>query len=205
MGTGRAIWPGTAGAPGGVRVPDRVLPVRQDQLGRDDFSYGQFGRTPPVRGLADDQVCSATGTGSGRRCSRSTRRGSPATGSASGWRPAVPGAAGPHHRPGFTYGCCARARSRPGMTSCGGRRARAMTVAEVDALLYLPGHSREQVTGRCGCRAARWVAGLVPGDARPARGAGRRGGQLRPDGGPPAAWPGFRPVVVSRPSGRTGR
>jgi MOSC domain-containing protein YiiM len=29
----------------------------QDQLGRDDFTYGQFGENFTVRGLADDQVC----------------------------------------------------------------------------------------------------------------------------------------------------
>ena len=29
----------------------------QQQLGRDDFSYGQFGENFTVRGLADDQVC----------------------------------------------------------------------------------------------------------------------------------------------------
>jgi MOSC domain-containing protein YiiM len=29
----------------------------QDQLGRDDFTYGQFGENFTVQGLADDQVC----------------------------------------------------------------------------------------------------------------------------------------------------
>ena len=29
----------------------------QGQLGRDDFSYGQFGENFTVSGLADDQVC----------------------------------------------------------------------------------------------------------------------------------------------------
>src|SRR5690348_18141269 len=29
----------------------------QDQLGRDDFSYGQFGENFTITGLADDQVC----------------------------------------------------------------------------------------------------------------------------------------------------
>src|SRR5437667_10627968 len=29
----------------------------QDQLGRDDFEYGQFGENFTVQGLADDQVC----------------------------------------------------------------------------------------------------------------------------------------------------
>src|ERR1700747_3394740 len=29
----------------------------QQQLSRDDFSYGQFGENFTVRGLADDQVC----------------------------------------------------------------------------------------------------------------------------------------------------
>jgi MOSC domain-containing protein YiiM len=29
----------------------------QEQLGRDDFEYGQFGENFTVQGLADDQVC----------------------------------------------------------------------------------------------------------------------------------------------------
>ena len=29
----------------------------QEQLGRDDFTYGQFGENFTVQGLADDQVC----------------------------------------------------------------------------------------------------------------------------------------------------
>src|ERR1700753_3326087 len=29
----------------------------QEQLGRDDFEYGQFGENFTVRGLADDEVC----------------------------------------------------------------------------------------------------------------------------------------------------
>ena len=42
----------------------------QQQLGRDDFSYGEFGENFTVMGLADDQVRIGHGTRSARRCSR---------------------------------------------------------------------------------------------------------------------------------------
>ena len=41
-----------------VRVPDQeAYRYWQQQLGRDDFEFGQFGENFTVRGLADDEVC----------------------------------------------------------------------------------------------------------------------------------------------------
>ena len=70
-----------------------------------------------------------------------------------------------------------------------------MTVAEVDALLYLPGHPRQQLL-----RALR-IPALSPGwqasfrallDAEP--GSGNAGLAAA---SPPPAWPGFRPLTVT--------
>ncbi len=70
-----------------------------------------------------------------------------------------------------------------------------MTVAEVDALLYLPGHPREGVQ-----RALR-IPALSPGWQSSFRalleeeGNGNAGLAAT---SPPPAWPGFRPLTVSR-------
>ena len=42
----------------------------QEQLGRDDFSYGQFGENFTVEGLADDEVCIGDRYRIGEACSR---------------------------------------------------------------------------------------------------------------------------------------
>jgi ferredoxin-NADP reductase len=76
-----------------------------------------------------------------------------------------------------------------------------MTVAEIDALLYLPGHSREQLE-----RALR-IPALSPGWKTSFQAlleqelsGGPAGGNpgLAPAGSPPPAWQGFRPLRVSR-------
>jgi MOSC domain-containing protein YiiM len=42
----------------------------QDQLGRSDFDYGQFGENFTVDGLPDERCASAIITGSATRCSK---------------------------------------------------------------------------------------------------------------------------------------
>ena len=42
----------------------------QNQLERNDFSYGQFGENFTVEGLPDAEVCVGDATGSARPCSR---------------------------------------------------------------------------------------------------------------------------------------
>jgi ferredoxin-NADP reductase len=76
--------------------------------------------------------------------------------------------------------------------------AEAMTVAEVDALLYLPGHTRDRVQ-----RALRipalpdgWRASFQALLGQPESG-GAAGNAGLTAVSPPPAWPGFRPLAVS--------
>ena len=47
----------------------------QDQMHRDDFTFGQFGENFTVEGLGDDEVCIGDRYRSARRASRSPNRG----------------------------------------------------------------------------------------------------------------------------------
>ena len=135
------------------------------------------------------------------RCSRSPSRASPATGS--GIRmgePRMPGAAGRAPTgPGSTCASCTKARSRPATRSSRSAPARRrMTVAEIDALLYLPGHDRDRL------RRALRIPALSPGwqasfralldSRRPATRA--TPGSRRPQ--PAARLAGFRPLRGDR-------
>ena len=119
----------------------------QKQLGRDDFSYGQFGENFTVGGLADDQVCIGDRYRIGEAefevtqprvtCYRVGIRMNDSR---------MPALLISHHRPGFYFRVL-----REGPVQAGDEIVKvaagpeAMTVAEVDALLYLPGHTREGV------------------------------------------------------------
>ena len=118
----------------------------QEQLGRDDFSYGQFGENFTVRGLADDRVCIGDRFRIGDAlfevsqprvtCYRVGIRMNDVR---------MPAMLVSHHRPGFYLRVL-----REGAVQAGDQIVKvaagteAMTVAEIDALLYLPGHPRQQ-------------------------------------------------------------
>src|SRR5580693_4640359 len=120
----------------------------QEQLGRDDFTYGQFGENFTIAGLADDQVCIGDRYQIGEAlfevtqprvtCYRVGIRMNEAR---------MPALLVSHHRPGFYFRVL-----REGAVQAGdeiirvARGPQAMTVAEIDALLYLPGHPAEQVS-----------------------------------------------------------
>lgn len=131
----------------------------QKFLGRDDFSYGQFGENFTVEGLADDEVCvgdryrigSALFEVSQPRvtCYRVGIRMS---------EPQMPSLLVGHHRPGFYLRVLAEGEVGAGDTiERVGRGPEAMTVAEVDGLLYLPNRSRRDLV-----RALR-IPALSPG------------------------------------------
>ena len=169
-------------------------------------STGSSARTSRSTGWPTTRSASATATGSAARSSRSPSRGSPATASASAWT--IRGCRRCWSRTtarASTSACSRRARSQAGdeivKVAAGPEQ---MTVAEVDALLYLPGHPRQQLQ-----RALR-IPALSPGwqasfrallEAEP--GGGNAG--LAP-ASPPPAWPGFRPLRVTddRPRERLG-
>ena len=167
------------------------------ELGRNDFGYGQFGENFTVEGLADDEVCigdryqigSATFEVTQPRvtCYRVGIRMND---------PRIPALLVSHHRPGFYFRVLEEGEVQAGddiiKLSSGPEQ---MTVADVDALLYLPGHTRQGLL-----RALR-IPALSPGWQGSFRalldeeaGGGNAGLAVT---SPPPAWPGFRPLTVT--------
>ena len=161
----------------------------QKFLGRDDFSYGQFGENFTVEGLADDEVCvgdqyrigSALFEVSQPRvtCYRVGIRMN---------EPQMPSLLVGHHRPGFYLRVLEEGEVGAGDTIERVRRGpEAMTVAEVDGLLYLPNRPRRDLV-----RALR-IPALSPGW----QGSFRELLEQAADGGvTKLAWEGFRQLRV---------
>ena len=185
-----------------------------DFLGRDDdFVYGQFGENFTVDGLADDEVCVGDRYRIGDAVFEVTQPR--VTCYRVGVRmdePRMPSLMVSHRRPGFYMRVL-----REGHVEAGDEIVKVatgpelMTVAEVDALLYLPGHSRG------GLERALRIPALSPGwqgsfhqmidrlDAPDGDGDGDEPGELAGNVGlnqaatsPPPAWSGFRPLRVAR-------
>src|SRR6266496_943529 len=119
----------------------------QDQLGRDDFGYGQFGENFTVQGLADDRVCIGDRYRIGDAVFEVTQPR--VTCYRVGIRladPRMPALLVSHRRPGFYFRVLTEGAVQAGdeiIKLAPGPEG--MTVAEIDALLYLPGHPRQQV------------------------------------------------------------
>jgi ferredoxin-NADP reductase/MOSC domain-containing protein YiiM/ferredoxin len=169
----------------------------EGELGRHDFVYGQFGENFTVEGLADDEVCigdryqigSATFEVTQPRvtCYRVGIRMND---------PQIPALLVSRHRPGFYFRVIEEGDVEAGddiiKLSSG---AEQMTVADVDGLLYLPGHTRQ------GLRRALRIPALSPGWQDSFRallneepGSGNAGLAVT---SPPPAWPGFRQLGVT--------
>src|SRR3954465_3134076 len=112
----------------------------QQQLGRDDFEYGQFGENLTVDGLPDDEVCIGDRYRIGDAEFEVTQPR--VTCYRVGLRlgvPEMPALLVGHHRPGFYMRVL-----REGDIAAGDEITKtrtgphALTVADVDALLYLP-------------------------------------------------------------------
>ena len=170
----------------------------QEQLGRGDFGYGQFGENFTVEGLADDQVCIGDRYRIGGAVFEVTQPR--VTCYRVGIRlddPRMPALLVSHHRPGFYFRVLAEGAVRAGdeiVKVASGPEG--MTVAEIDTLLYLPGHPRQQVLRalRIPALSGGWKTSFQqildqPGD--PAGNAGLT------EASPPPAWPGFRPLTVT--------
>jgi len=167
------------------------------ELGRDDFVSGQFGENFTVEGLADDEVCIGDRYRIGTAVFEVTQPR--VTCYRVGIRmndPRIPALLVSHRRPGFYLRVLEEGDVEAGdeilKLESGPER---MTVAEVDGLLYLPGHPRQQVL-----RALR-IPALSPGwrdsfealvDAKP--GGGNAGLATT---SPPPAWAGFRSLKVT--------
>ena len=167
------------------------------ELGRDDFAYGQFGENFTIDGLSDDEVCVGDRYRIGGALFEVTQPR--VTCYRVGIRmgdPRIPALLVSHHRPGFYFRVLEEGDVEAGdeiLKVASGPEQ--MTVAEIDALLYLPGHPRRQLK-----RALR-VSALSPGwqasfrallDGEP--GSGNAG---LTDAGPPPAWSGFRRLTVT--------
>ena len=173
----------------------------QRQLGRDDFEYGQFGENFTVSGLADDQVCIGDRYQIGEALFEVTQPR--VTCYRVGIRmnePRMPSLLVSHHRPGFYFRVL-----REGAVRAGDEIVRvaagpeAMTVAEVDSLLYLPGRSRERVQTalRIPALPEGWKASFRAVADQAGMPGGARGNAGLTAVSPPPAWPGFRSLVVT--------
>lgn len=169
----------------------------RQQLGRDDLRPGHFGENFTVSGLSDAQACVGDRYRIGTAefevtqprvtCFRvGLRLG----------RPDMPGLLVAHHRPGFYLRVLAEGVVTAGddivKIADGPHR---LTIADVDALLYLPHPDQDRM------RTALDVPALSPGwqssfhDLLAAADAGRptaAGGVV----GAAPAWPGFRPLRI---------
>jgi ferredoxin-NADP reductase/MOSC domain-containing protein YiiM/ferredoxin len=167
------------------------------ELGRNDFAYGQFGENFTVEGLSDDEVCIGDRYQIGTAIFEVTQPR--VTCYRVGIRmndPRIPALLVSHRRPGFYFRVLEEGDVEAGddiiKLASGPER---MPVAEADALLYLPGHTRQQLL-----RALR-IPALSPGWQASFRallegepGSGNAGLALT---SPPPAWPGFRRLTVT--------
>ncbi len=156
------------------------------ELGRDDFVYGQFGENFTVEGLADDEVCIGDRYRIGTAVFEVTQPR--VTCYRVGIRmndPRIPALLVSHHRPGFYFRVLEEGDVEAGdeiVKLASGPEE--MPVAEADALLYLPGHTRQQLL-----RALR-IPALSPGwqaSFRALLDARTRQRQRRPRGDEPAS------------------
>ncbi len=192
------------GDTGGHGGPHRAVMVYQiesyshwrQHLGRDDLGHGHFGENFTVSGLSDAEVCVGDRYRIGTAefevsqprvtCFRVGMRLG---------RPDMPSLLVAHHRPGFYLRVLAEGVVTAGddivKTADGAHR---MSIADVDALLYLPHPDLSRM------RTALDVAALSPGWqgsfrdllAAAASGAPAAAGVV----GAAPAWPGFRPLRV---------
>jgi ferredoxin-NADP reductase/MOSC domain-containing protein YiiM/ferredoxin len=173
------------------------------ELCRNNFSYGQFGENFTVDGLPDAEVCVGDRyrIGSALFEISQPRVTCYRVGIRMG-EPQMPAKLVAHHRPGFYFRVLEEGEVRAGdeaiKVADGPER---MTIAEIDALLYLPGHTREQLDRalRIPALSDGWQASfkaLLEEDSRGSPATGNPG--LAPSSGPPPAWPGFCSLRVSR-------
>jgi ferredoxin-NADP reductase/MOSC domain-containing protein YiiM/ferredoxin len=174
----------------------------QTELGRDDFVHGQFGENFTVDGLPDAEVCIGDRYRIGNALFEVTQPR--VTCYRVGIRmnnPQMPALLVKHHRPGFYFRVI-----EEGEVEAGDEIVKVLTgpeqlsVAEADALLYLPGPDRGGLERalRIPALSAGWRSSfetLLDHE--------RQGGStgvnpaLAPEAQPRSAWVGFRPLRVA--------
>jgi len=175
----------------------------QNQLGRNDFTYGQFGENLTVEGLADTEVCIGDHYRIGDALFEVTQPR--VTCYRVGIRMNEPQMAAllvSHGRPGFYFRVLEEGEVGAGdeivKVKAGPEQ---VTVAEINALLYLPGHPASGLERalRIPALSAGWRTSLAALLDRERKGSGTMGNPgLAPRMGPPPAWQGFRSLPVSR-------
>ena len=170
-------------------------------LGRNDFIFGQFGENFTIEGLPDNEVCIGDRYRIGDAlfevsqprvtCYRVGIRMN---------EPRMPALLVAHHRPGFYFRVLQEGEVGAGddivRISDGPER---MSVADVDALLYLPGQSREQLERalRIPALSKGWQGSfqaMLQQDLGSKTAVGNRG---LANEEPAPAWPGFREMRVA--------
>ena len=170
----------------------------RDYFGRDGYEYGQFGENFTVDGLGDDEVCIGDRYRIGEAEFEVTQPR--VTCFRVGMRlgaPRLPSLLVAHHRPGFYLRVITEGRVEAGDEIVRTRRGpHEMTVADVDALLYLPGRDPERL------KAAVDVPALSPGWRGSfldlLRGGETGAATAAPRVGVEPGWAGFRALRVAR-------
>ena len=172
-------------------------------LGRSDFTYGQFGENFTVDGLPDDEVCIGDRYRIGSALFEVTQPR--VTCYRVGIRmndPRIPALLVSHHRPGFYFRVLEEGEVGAGdeivKVADGPER---FSVADIDALLYLPGHRPDQLQRalRIPALSPGWKGSfeaLIAQESGDAQASGNRG--LNRTAGPPPAWNGFRTLRAAR-------
>jgi ferredoxin-NADP reductase/MOSC domain-containing protein YiiM/ferredoxin len=169
----------------------------EHELEREHFVHGQFGENFTIEGLGDNEVCIGDRYRIGSATFEVTQPR--VTCYRVGIRmedPRIPALLVSHHRPGFYFRVLEEGEAQAGdeiLKLATGPEE--MTVAEVGALLYLPGHPRQQLLRalRIPALSVGWQASfraLLDADA----GSGNAGLSTA---SPPAAWAGFRRLEVT--------
>jgi ferredoxin-NADP reductase/MOSC domain-containing protein YiiM len=171
-------------------------------LGRNDFSFGQFGENFTVEGLADDEVC----IGDRYRIADATFEVTQprVTCFRVGIRmnePRMPALLVAHHRPGFYFRVLQEGEVGPGdevvKIADGPER---ISVAEMDALLYLPGHSPEQLKRaiRIPALSQGWLSSFQAILEQESAATTLKGNPGLANEEQAPAWPGFRQMRVAQ-------
>jgi MOSC domain-containing protein YiiM/ferredoxin-NADP reductase len=181
----------------------------ENRLGRSDFTFGQFGENFTVDGLSDSEVCIGDRYRIGSAMFEVTQPR--VTCYRVGIRMNEPQMAAllvAHGRPGFYFRVLDEGEVEAGddivQVAPGPER---LTVAEVNALLYLPGHPKSQLQQalRISALSPGWRASLQALLEREQSGGAATGNPgLTSAAGPPPAWAGFRPLLVSRKNRESG-
>jgi ferredoxin-NADP reductase/MOSC domain-containing protein YiiM len=173
----------------------------ESELGRDDFTYGQFGENFTVDGLPDKEVCIGDRYRIGNALFEVTQPR--VTCYRAGIRMNEPQMAAllvARSRPGFYLRVLEEGEVEAGdeivQVGMGPER---MTIVEIDALLYKSGHSRSELERalRIPALSKGWRGSFQALLAQEQSGGATAGNVgLAPASGPPPAWAGFRPLRV---------